>query len=88
MRRLIPCLLATLVLAACQPNGDAAAPASTAAAPAAANESRHAFQDAISAEDFAAHVERIGHKVHANDRRPLAESFAAETVERNLRPGA
>jgi HAD superfamily hydrolase (TIGR01490 family) len=30
----------------------------------------------------------IGHKVHASELRPLAESFAGETVERNLRPGA
>ena len=41
MRRLIPCLLATLVLAACQPNGDAAAPASTAAGPPAAPPNEH-----------------------------------------------
>ncbi len=30
----------------------------------------------------------IGHKVHAKELRPLAESFADATVENNIRPGA
>jgi HAD superfamily hydrolase (TIGR01490 family) len=30
----------------------------------------------------------IGHKVHARDLRPLAESFADATVANNIRPGA
>ncbi len=30
----------------------------------------------------------IGHKVHANELRPLAESFADSTVTNNIRPGA
>lgn len=30
----------------------------------------------------------IGHRVHARELRPLAESFAEATVERNIRPGA
>jgi HAD superfamily phosphoserine phosphatase-like hydrolase len=30
----------------------------------------------------------IGHKVHARELRPLAESFADATIARNIRPGA
>ena len=93
MRRLIPCLLATLVLAACQPNGDTAAPAGDAPAPAAANESRHAFQDAISAEDFAAHVERLasdefeGRGPGTTGEQKTVEYLKAQMERIGLQPG-